>query len=149
MAKKELKVKEDTYYEGILKVSAPPNRRPGRAPKMPDNLKDCLADLQDHTEAWIRRSNDVWFDQTFRLLEMAVGAGQHEESPEWYEYAINRLLDLKDRAAEGAKILRKGKAEAKRRVAEEKKSKRQQKSKPASNPPPDETDYFGLDSGGS
>lgn len=150
MAKKKLKAKEDTYYDGILKVSAPPKRRPGRAPKVPDNLKDCLADLQNHTEAWIRRSNDVWFTSMSDLTHAwAEGTRTYEGIVEQYDDAIDALKRLAFKVKNSIGGLKKGKAEAEKRRAEEKKPRRQQKSKPASNPPPDETDYFGPDNGGS
>ena len=56
-------------------------------------------------------------------------AQSNPESLEWYEYAINRLLDLRDRTNEGLKALKKGKAEAKRKLAQ-KNSPQQTEEKP-------------------
>lgn len=150
MAKKKPKAKEDTYREGLLEVSAPPKRPPGRAPKPATSLQGCLADLWDHTEAWIRRSNRVWFtgmpDLTHALEE---GTPTYEGVVEQYEKAIDSLERLARKVKNDIAGLEKGKAVAEKRWADQKKSRGQRKSKPASNPPSDEKEYFGPEGGGS
>jgi hypothetical protein len=116
MVKKKPKRNEPTRQNDDLESWSPPKQRRGRKSKVPGTLEACLADLTDHTEAWMRRFAAVWFDFTFRRIELAEGAGSHEESPEWYDYVINRMLDLADRVEEGIKVLKKGKATAKRRL---------------------------------
>lgn len=73
---------------------------------MPERLQPCLADFQKHTEAWIDRCREVWFGDRYGRLADAVGAGEYEESPEWYSYAINLIEDVARCAKEGKKQLK-------------------------------------------
>ncbi|MCY2987059.1 MAG: hypothetical protein NTY19_04225 [Planctomycetota bacterium] len=132
---------------------SPPTRpaRPGREPKVPDNLQDCLADLQKHTEAWIRRSNDVWFTSMPDLTHAwAKGTPTYEGVVEQYEEAIDALKRLAFKVRNGIASLKNGKATAEEKLADERTPPGKQKptKKPSSPPEPTEdTDYFGLKDG--
>jgi hypothetical protein len=119
--------------------------RRGRRAKVPDNLQSHMLDFIKLTQAWINRFDEVWFDEHLRLLESAMGAAKDSEWPEYYEYAINRMLDVADRAQEGVAKLKKGKTMAKRLLADMQK-KRKQPPKKLSRPT-QEKDYFGLGDG--
>ena len=85
----------------------------GRFPKLPKGLAGYLDDLSKHCNAWSDRYHKVWFAGP-GVIERAIGAVAHPESPEWYEYTINRLLDIIDLATEAKEKLERGKAQADR-----------------------------------
>jgi hypothetical protein len=98
----------------------PPPGPPGRPPEVRYRLDRHLDDLIKHSKAWIARFEKVWFPRPSVLLEDGYQGALFAESPEWYQDAINRLLDIADFAADGAKRLEKGKAEAERKLAQKK-----------------------------
>ncbi len=151
MAKK--KSKEAAEYEALLlEYGMPePPKRPGRRPKVPDNLPDVLDDINRHAAAWLRRCDDVWCNfTTIALLEIAKNSLEYDGIPERYADAIELLECLADRAEGTIKRLKEGKALAEKRLAQQRASGGKQKpaKKRSSAPKPtQDEDYFGLNGG--
>ena len=118
----------------------------GRPPKLPKGLEGYLTDLCNYCKDWRNRYEKVWFAGA-GLIETARGAAAHPESPGWYEYAINRLLEIIDFATEGKEKLEKAKAAAERMLAEKKDDSQPTNEEPQAEPDRSYEDYFGPENG--
>ncbi len=120
MAKK--KAKEAAEYEALLLEHGMPEppKRPGRRPKVPDNLPDVLDDINRHAAAWLRHCDDAWCSfTTIALLEIAKNSLEYDGIPERYADAIELLEVLADRVKDTIKRLKEGKAKAEEKLAQQ------------------------------
>ena len=79
------------------------------------NLAAAFDDIENHTAAWIRRYDEVWFSTTaIPLLEDAHGTSKFDGIPERYDDAIALLRSLAAKAKDGITKLKAGKAVARR-----------------------------------
>ena len=96
------------------------SKHPGRRLTKPPTVALAIDDLNEHTDKWIRRYEESWFDRDgIPATELGFNpAGDLDKIPELCDYAIEAVAHMAVLAKEAESKLSAVKKDAEKRIAQ-------------------------------